>query len=73
MSLVNLEMSFTFQPGNNQWSKVTIGVQAVNTELPLDEQLSDISNTVDGVWEYVRNQVDAKVEQIFEEANSGAN
>jgi hypothetical protein len=72
MPKISESFSYTFKPGTDQWAKVQVEIHEIDTELPLDEQLAQVGDAVDRVWLYLRNQVDAKVEEIFNEAQGGA-
>lgn len=72
MAKISHEFSYTFQPGNgNQWSKITLGVSDVDTTLPIEPQIRDIENATSIIWDFLRNKVDQKIEEIYEEAQKG--
>ena len=60
--------SYTFQPGNGQWSKISLDVHEIDTELPLDEQLQGVEDAVEAVWSFLRNKLDRQIEEVYTEA-----
>ena len=64
MAKITQGFSYTFQPGNGQWSKINLEVE-VDTELPMDIQLQQVKESEEVIWEFLRNKVDDKVEEIM--------
>ena len=45
-----------------------MNVDQIDTELPLDEQLEDSKRTADGVWKYLRESIDTKIDDMLNES-----
>jgi hypothetical protein len=70
MAKITQGFSYTFQPGNGQWSKINLEVE-VDTELPLDIQLQQIKESEEAIWEFLKNKVDNRIEEIANMAQGG--
>ncbi len=70
MEKIDLHLGFTFRVGDintNQYSRVDVTINDVDTDLPVEDQLDKSKETIDKVWEEVRSQVDSKVDAILDE------
>mgnify|MGYP003108594025 CR=1 FL=1 len=70
MAKIDVHLGFTFRVGDintNQYSRVDVTINDVDTDLPVEEQLDKSKETIDKVWEEVRSQVDSKVDAILDE------
>ena len=69
MAKVSHSLSFTFRVGeaSNQFAKVNLEVNEIDTDLPLDEQMRDAENAIDTIWTYMRNKLDREIEEILNE------
>ena len=68
---INHAFSYTFQPGRNQWAKVNVEINGLNTELPIEDQLAMADGIIEMSWPYLRAKVDAEVEEIYNMAKEG--
>ena len=62
---ISHQFSYTFQPGRNQWAKVNIELNGLNTDLPIEEQLAVVDGVLEVSWPYLRAKVDAEVEEVY--------
>lgn len=69
MAKISHSFSYTFQPGNGQWAKISLEVSEVETSLPIEDQIREIEGATDIIWEFLKNKVDIKIEEIYEEVN----
>ena len=71
MAKVSMHLGFTFRVGDlqtNQYGRIDMNVDQIDTELPLDEQLEDSKRTADGVWKYLRESIDTKIDDMLNES-----
>ena len=54
---------------SNQYSRVDVTINEVDTDSPVEDQLDKSKETIDKVWEEVRRQVDSKVDAILDETS----
>ena len=70
MAKVSVKLGFTFRVGDlqtNQYGRVDLSVDHIDTELPLDQQLDDAKRTAEGVWEFVKKKVDSQIDEVLDE------
>ena len=71
MAKVSMHLGFTFRVGDlatNQYGRIDMNVDQIDTELPLDEQLEGSKRTADGVWKYLRESIDTKIDDMINES-----
>ncbi len=44
-----------------------LSVDQIDTELPLDEQLEDSKRTAEGIWTFVKSQIDSQIDEVLDE------
>jgi len=69
MAKISQSLSFTFRVGqaSNQYCKVNLEVSEIDTELPLDAQLEKVDNTLDVIWQHMRDRIDNQIEEVLKE------
>lgn len=70
MAKVSVKLGFTFRVGDlstNQYGRVDLSVDQIDTELPLDEQLEDSKRTAEGIWTFVKSQIDSQIDEVLDE------
>ena len=70
MAKVSLKLGFTFRVGDlstNQYGRVDLSIDQIDTELPLDEQLEDSKRTAEGIWKFVKGKVDSQIDEVLDE------
>ena len=68
MSKISMHLGFTFRVGDlstNQYGRIDLTVDQIDTELPLDQQLDESKRTADGIWKYIRESIDVKVDDML--------
>ncbi len=72
MAKISQGLSFTFRVGqaSNQYCKVNIEVSEIDTELPLDEQIKKVDDTLDVVWNHMRERIDNQIDEVLKEQES---
>tara|TARA_B100000029_G_C17225658_1_gene833457 strand:+ start:97 stop:318 length:222 start_codon:yes stop_codon:yes gene_type:complete len=71
MAKVSMHLGFTFRVGDlatNQYGRIDMNIDQIDTELPLDKQLDDSKRTADGMWKYIRESIDDKIDDMLNEA-----
>lgn len=71
MAKVSMHLGFTFRVGDlstNQYGRIDMNVDQIDTELPLDQQLEDSKRTADNVWKYLRESIDTKIDDMLNES-----
>jgi hypothetical protein len=69
MAKVSMHLGFTFRVGElstNQYGRIDLSIDQIDTELPVDEQLAEASYTADQVWDVLQTKVDSQLENILE-------
>ena len=70
MAKVSMHLGFTFRVGDlstNQYGRIDLSIDQIDTELPIDQQLADAGNTADQVWDVIKTKVDAQVDGLLDE------
>ena len=68
MAKVSMHLGFTFRVGDlstNQYGRIDLSFDQIDTELPLEAQLADAGHTADQVWEVLRTKVDSQVDGLL--------
>ena len=58
MAKVSMHLGFTFRVGDlstNQYGRIDLSVDQIDTDLPIEEQLEDSKNAVENVWTYIKS------------------
>lgn len=61
MAKVSIEGGFTIHIGNpalNEYGKVNVKVEDIDTEIPLEDQLKSMGTALDRTWEVLRGELD---------------
>jgi len=69
MAKVSMHLGFTFRVGDlstNQYGRIDLSFDQIDTELPLDEQLADAGNTADQVWDVLKTKIDSQVDGLLD-------
>ena len=71
MAKVGVHLGFTFRVGplaNNQYGRVDLTVDQIDTELPVEPQLEDSKKVADTVWDFIKNKVDSQIDEMLDGA-----
>ena len=76
MAKVSMHLGFTFRVGDlqtNQYGRLDLSVDQIDTELPIEQQLEDSKNAAENVWNFVKESVDTRIDEILDgdEASNG--
>ena len=76
MAKVSMHLGFTFRVGDlstNQYGRIDLSVDQIDTALPIAEQLEHSKNAVENVWKFVKESVDTRLDEILDgdEASNG--
>tara|TARA_R110002051_G_scaffold324987_1_gene424989 strand:+ start:658 stop:876 length:219 start_codon:yes stop_codon:yes gene_type:complete len=70
MPKVSAHLGFTFRVGplvQNQYGRVDLTIDQIDTELPLDAQLEEAKVVADVVWDVLKDKVDAQIEDMLDD------
>ena len=70
MPKVSAHLGFTFRVGQleqNQYGRVDLTVDQIDTEIPIEPQLEDSKKVADVVWEFIKGKVDAQIEDMLDD------
>jgi|TARA_R100000808_G_scaffold3763_1_gene12916 hypothetical protein len=69
MAKISVHLGFTFRVGpldTNQYARVDLTADEIDSSLPLEPQLEEIGDAADKVWEFVRTKVDTQIDNIID-------
>ena len=70
MATVSAHIGYTFRVGpleQNQYGRVDLSVDQIDTELPIEPQLEESKKVADIVWEFIKGKVDTQIEAMLDE------
>jgi len=71
MAKVSAHLGFTFRVGpleHNQYGRVDLSVDQIDTELPVEPQLEASKEIADVIWEFIKGKVDNQIEEMLDKA-----
>ena len=71
MAKVSVHLGFTFRGGpleTNQYGRVDLTVDQIDTELPVEPQLEESKKVADTVWDFIKNKVDSQIDEMLDGA-----
>jgi len=71
MARVSAHLGFTFRVGDlstNQYGRVDLSVDQIDTELPIAPQLEASKEVADVIWEFIKEKVDTQIEEMLDKA-----
>ncbi|MAH44843.1 hypothetical protein CMI37_03390 [Candidatus Pacearchaeota archaeon] len=69
MAKVSVHLGFTFRVGDlatNQYGRLDLNIDQIDTELPIDQQLDKAGQTADQVWSVLKRRVDAQIDEVLD-------
>ena len=69
MAKVSAHLGFTFRVGpleHNQYGRVDLTLDQIDTDLPLEPQLEESKKIADVVWEFIKEKVDGQIEDMLD-------
>ena len=72
MAKVSTHLGFTFRVGpleHNQYGRVDLNVDQIDTELPVEPQLEAAKDVADVVWAFIKDKVDKRIEEMLDSGN----
>ena len=69
MAKVSVHLGFTFRVGpldTNQYGRVDLTVNELDTELPLEPQLEESKQVADTTWNFIKDKVDGQIEEMLD-------
>ena len=70
MTKVSMHLGFTFRVGDlatNQYGRIDLSVDQIDTELPIQQQLEESTDAADQIWTFINEKVDKDIDEILEE------
>ena len=70
MAKVSVHLGFTFRVGpldQNQYGRVDLTYDQIDTELPLQAQLDSSNDVAEGVWKTLKGKVDSQIDEMLNE------
>ena len=70
MAKVSLHLGFTFRVGpldTNQYGRIDLNVDQIDTDLDVEEQLKEVRGTTDTIWDYVKSEVDSRLDEVLDD------
>ena len=64
-----MHLGFTFRVGElstNQYGRIDLSIDQIDTTLPLDDQLADVEHTADQVWEVLKTKIDSQLDCLLD-------
>lgn len=69
MAKVSMHLGFTFRIGDlstNQYARIDMNVDQIDTEAPVDVQLAGVKDTANQIWEYMQAEIDTKIDEVLD-------
>ena len=69
MAKVSLHLGFTFRVGpldTNQYGRIDLTVDQIDTDLPIEPQLTDAGIASDKVYEFVKEKIDSQIDGVLD-------
>ena len=70
MAKVSVHLGFTFRVGpleQNQYGRVDLTIDQIDTELPIDAQIEESKVVADVIWDVIKDKVDAQIEDMLDD------
>lgn len=71
MAKVSVHLGFTFRVGDlatNQYGRVDLTYDQIDTEIPLKPQLDAADDVADVVWKTLKGKVDSQIDEMLDNA-----
>tara|TARA_R110000824_G_scaffold41051_2_gene122497 strand:+ start:1228 stop:1452 length:225 start_codon:yes stop_codon:yes gene_type:complete len=71
MAKVSVHLGFTFRVGDlstNQYGRMDLSVDQIDTELPIDKQLEDSKQAAEQVWKFVKDKIDTQIDEVLDDS-----
>jgi|TARA_R110000824_G_scaffold74443_6_gene189252 hypothetical protein len=71
MPKISAHLGFTFRVGpldRNQYGRVDLTVDQIDTELPIEPQIESSTKVADVVWEFLKDKVDTQIEAMLDKS-----
>ena len=69
MAKVSVHLGFTFRVGDlstNQYGRMDLSIDQIDTELPIDEQLDASKQAAEQVWKFVKGKLDTQIDEVLD-------
>ena len=69
MAKVSMHLGFTFRVGDlstNQYGRVDLSVDQIDTELPIEQQLEESKDAAEQIWQFIKSKVDKNIDDVLD-------
>ena len=69
MAKVSMHLGFTFRVGDlstNQYGRIDLTVDQIDTNLPIEEQIRDSRNAAENIWNFIKDSVDTRIDEVLD-------
>lgn len=69
MAKVSMHLGFTFRVGDlstNQYGRIDLTVDQIDTNLPIEEQIRDSKNAAENIWKFIKDSVDTRIDEVLD-------
>ena len=69
MAKVSIHLGFTFRVGpldTNQYGRIDLTVDQIDTDLPIESQLTDAGIASDKAYEFIKEKIDTQLDGILD-------
>jgi len=69
MAKVSMHLGFTFRVGDlstNQYGRIDLTVDQIDTNLPIEEQIRDSRNAAENIWKFIKDSVDTRIDEVLD-------
>jgi len=74
MAKVSVHLGFTFRVGpldQNQYGRVDLTFDQIDTELPIEPQIKDSKEVADVVFGEVKERIDSQIDEMLDDKENG--
>ena len=69
MAKVSMHLGFTFRVGpldTNQYGRIDLTVDQIDTDLPIEPQLTDAGIASDKAYEFIKEKIDTQLDGVLD-------
>ena len=69
MAKVSLHLGFTFRVGpldTNQYGRIDLTVDQIDTDLPIEAQLTEAGTASDKIYGFIKEKIDSQIDEVLD-------
>ena len=69
MAKVSLHLGFTFSGGpldTNQYGRIDLTVDQIDTDLPIEAQLTEAGTASDKIYGFIKEKIDSQIDEVLD-------